>query len=413
MLRLVRPVVHNWPLKVASIAVSVLLYGGLVLAQNTRTFDGSVPVESIGQATDVIVLSDLGAVRTIRYFAPADLGLRLDSSSFRASVDLAGLDPDAGPISVAIRVVAIDPRIQVLEYEPSRVIVSLDAVISRSVPVRVVVGSVPAGLEIGDPTADAEEVVVTGPRSIVDRVVEAQARVAVDASGIDINRQVELLPVDAVGEPLGPVDVDPASIQVRLPVYSDRQTRSLPVGPVIVGTPAAGFEIASIAVDPAVVSVEGDADDLAGLERADTAPVSVSGASSDVTATVALALPAGVEALGGGQVTVTVRLRAVTATRTFEAGLVLSGAASDRTYSLSTDRVLVTIGGSIAELDRLSGTTLVLVLDVADLAEGEHAVVPSANLTTGLTLVAVAPGEIVVTVVGPGPSPSPVASPSP
>lgn len=411
MVRLLRPIIHNWPLKIAAITMSVLLYGGLVLAQNTRTFDGSVPVEGVGQATDVIVLSDLGAVRTIRYFAPADLGLRLDSSSFRATVDLEGLDPDAGPASVAIRVIAVDPRIQVLEYEPSRVIVQLDAVIGRTVPVRVLLGSVPAGLEVGDPVAEVSEALVSGPRTVVERVVEVQARITVDASGIDINRQVELLPVDAVGEPLGPVDVEPASVRVRLPVYTDRQTRSLPVSPVVVGTPAAGFEIAAVSVDPAVVSVEGDADDLAALERADTAPVAVSGASSDVTVAVALALPTGVEALGVGEVTVTVRLRPVTSTRTFEAGLVLSGARSDRTYALSTDRVLVTIGGSVADLDRLSGTTLVLVLDVTGLEPGDHPLVPTANLTTGLTLVAVAPSEVVVTVAGTSPSASPSPGP--
>ena len=52
---------------------------------------------------------------------------------------------------------------------------------------------------------------------------------------------------------------------------------------------------------------------------------------------------------------VTVKLRPVTGTRTFEAGLVLVGARPDLAYELSTDRVLVTIGGSIADLDRLSG----------------------------------------------------------
>ena len=36
-------------------------------------------------------------------------------------------------------------------------------------------------------------------------------------------------------------------------------------------------------VDPPVVSVEGDANDLAGLDRADTEPISVPGASSEVT----------------------------------------------------------------------------------------------------------------------------------
>ena len=61
------------------------------------------------------------------------------------------------------------------------------------------------------------------------------------------------------------------------------------------------------------------------------------------------------QVLGSRRDPVTVKLRPVTGTRTFEAGLILAGARSDLVYALSTDRVLVTIGGSLADLDRLSG----------------------------------------------------------
>ena len=60
----------------------------------------------------------------------------------------------------------------------------------------------------------------------------------------------------------------------------------------------------------------------------------------------------------------------MTATRTFEVGLDLIGARPDRTYSTSTDRVLITLGGSVADLDRLEGATLLATLDVADLEPG-------------------------------------------
>ncbi|MBI3751886.1 MAG: hypothetical protein HY263_09565, partial [Chloroflexi bacterium] len=179
----------------------------------------------------------------------------------------------------------------------------------------------------------------------------------------------------------------------------------------VAGTPAAGFEVASIVVDPIVVSVQGDANDLAAIDRADTAPISVSGASSDVSVSVALSLPNGVEALGTGSVNVTVRLRPVTSTRTFQAGLVLVGASADRVYALSTDAVLVTIGGSVADLDRLSGASLVLTLDVTGLGPGSHSIVPDANLTTGLSLISIAPSPVIVTITLPPPSPAPTASP--
>jgi YbbR domain-containing protein len=103
------------------------------------------------------------------------------------------------------------------------------------------------------------------------------------------------------------VDVEPAQVRVRVPVFSDRRSKTLPVTPNVVGTPAAGFEVAAIVVDPPVISVEGDANDLAGLDRADTLPISVTGASSQVTQIVGFALPDGVQALGSGTVQVTVQ----------------------------------------------------------------------------------------------------------
>ena len=119
--------------------------------------------------------------------------------------------------------------------------------------------------------------------------------------------------------------------------------------------PAAGFEIDSVTVDPQVVLVAGDADQLVDLTRVDTEPISMTGVSEDETVEAKLALPTGVVAVDDAPVTVTIKIRPVTATRTYTAGLRLVGAAADLSYALSTDRVLVTIGGSTADLDRLSG----------------------------------------------------------
>lgn len=407
MTRILGIVVHNWPLKLGALALATLLYAGIVVSSSAKLFEGSVPIEAAGASSDVTILSDLGAVRQIRYLAPEDLGLRLDSSSFRATVDLAGVNPSDGRTSIAVRVVAIDPRIQVLDYEPRRIVVELDAVVSRSVPVRVVVGPVPSGLDLGDPMVDDTAVTVTGAASLVNRVAEAQARISIDASGIDVNRVVDLLPVDAAGEPMTPVDVQPASTRVRLPIFTDRRTRTLPIRPNVVGSPAAGFEVGTVTVSPLVVTVDGDVNDLVALEVADTGPVTITGATSDVTATTTLVLPDGVQAVGSPTVTVTVTLRPVTATRTFQAGLILVGARADRSYVLSTDRVLVTIGGPIADLDRLSGSAIVLTLDVSGLDIGSHDVSVGANLVTGLTLVGASPNPVTVTIVVPGSSAGP------
>jgi YbbR domain-containing protein len=410
MTRILRVIVHNWPLKLGAIALATLLYGGLVLSQSSDTFPGNVQIGIVNAPSDVIVLSTLGAVNRIRYVAPPDLGLRIDSNSFRASVDLAGVVPTGKSVSLDIAVEAVDSRVQVLDFEPKKIIVTLDRVGTKTVSVRVVVGPVPSGLDVGDPVVDTQNATVTGPQSIVNNVTEAQAPVTIDASGIDIDQLVSLVAIDNSGTELGVdsrIEISPPRVRVQVQVFTDRRSKALPVTPTIVGTPAAGFEVASVSVDPPVVSVQGDANDLAPLDRADTQPVSISGASSTVTQEVGFALPAGVQALSESRVSVTVRLRPVTATRTFEAGLVVKGAQSDLDYALSTDRVIVTIGGSIAELDRLSGTNIVLSVDVTGLGLGTHTVTATANLTTGLTLISASPNPIDVTVSTPAATPAP------
>jgi len=407
MTRLLHLVVHNWPLKLGAIALATLLYAGLVVSSSADIFEGSVPIESTGTTADVTILSDLGAVRRIRYLAPDDLGIRIESASFRASVDLSDVDPAGGRSLIAVRVVAIDPRIQVLDYEPRQIVIELDAVISRVVPVVPVIGPVPSGLDVGDPVVDVSEATVRGAASLVNRVAEVQARISVDGSGVDINRLVELLPVDTAGELLSPVDVEPVSTNVRLTIFNDRQTKTLPLHPVVVGSPAAGFEAVGVSVEPSLVAVEGDIDDLVALQVADTESISIQGATSDVTATPALDLPDGVQVIGAPEITVTITVRPVTSTRTFEAGLLLVGARADRHYETSTDRVLIVIGGSIADLDRLSGADLFVNLDVTGLDTGVHEVSVGANLVTGLTLVGASPDPVTVTITIPAESASP------
>jgi YbbR domain-containing protein len=416
MTRALRFLVHNWPLKLAAVGLATLLYGGLVLSQSTQSFTSPVPIQIEDPPADVLVLSNLGSVTRIDYVAPPDLGLRIDSASFAATVDISDIEPTGQPVSVDVTVEATDPRVQVLNWEPRAITVTIDRLGTREVPIEAVLQPLPSGLDAGDPVLEQETALVSGPESVVATIVKVQADVTVDATGVDVNELVPLVPVDNLGQRLSEsarVEVEPALVRVRVPVFTDRRTKSLPVTPIVTGTPAAGFEVESVTVDPPVVNIEGDANDLAGLDRLDTAPVVVSGASSELVEEVGLVLPPGVQPVGDGTVEVTVRLRPITATRVFEAGLVLVGARPDRAYSLSTDRVLVTIGGSVAELDRLAATSLVLTLDVTGLDPGTHSVAVSANLTTGLTLLGVSPNPVEVTVSLPEAQPTPASSPAP
>jgi YbbR domain-containing protein len=178
---------------------------------------------------------------------------------------------------------------------------------------------------------------------------------------------------------------------------------------VVTGTPASGFEIEAITVDPSAVTVQGDADPLASLARVDTAPVSVSGLSETQTFETALALPEGIEAVDPGPIQVTVSFRPVTESRSYSVGLQLVGTAPGLVYTPSTSSVLLSVGGNPAALDALSTSTTLAQLDVTGLEPGTYDVPVTAELPSGVTLVAASPETVSVTVSA---AAAPAASPA-
>jgi YbbR domain-containing protein len=257
-----------------------------------------------------------------------------------------------------------------------------------------------------------ETVSVRGPESVVDRVVEVQANVVIEPNGLDVDRDVELIPVDEVGDRLTPIDVNPPTAHVTIAVFSDLESRPLPVTPDLSGTPAAGYEVVGIAVDPLIVTIEGDADAILGLTEAPTETVSINGVTQDVTQEVGLDLPEGVQPAGGVdvRVRVTVTIRPKVGTRSFDAGIVPSGTQAGLQYRLSANHAIAVVGGPIADLERLDAAEFELLAPVGGLGPGVHEVALTANLAVGLSLVSVEPPTVEVTIT---PAASPAASSPP
>jgi len=302
----------------------------------------------------------------------------------------------------------------VLGVTPSSVQVMLDPLITKIVPVTIDYGQPPSNVDIGIQRADPSTVTVTGQQSIVEQVVAARADVVIQPSGLNIDQDVTLVPVDEVGNARSPLGTSPTTARIRIQVLSEPETRTLPINPVITGTPAAGFELASVAVTPTTALVEGDADPLAALAGLDTQPVSISGLSETETFATDLTLPEDIARVTDEPITVTVTFRPVTESRSFTTGLALAGEGSGLIYAPAVDRVLLVIGGSPPDLDALAARGPVATLDVAGLEPGTYDVAVAADLPSGLTLVTASPQTVSVTVVAAAvPSVSPTSSAAP
>lgn len=408
MSRLLRSIVYNWPLKLAAIALATLLYAGLVVSQSSFEFNSAVTIDPLNQPDNAVLLVNLPPVNRIRYVANGEVGAPPTPDSFRATIDLRGVDPRAGSTYVKVDVVSNDPRFLVVDYEPRGINVQLDPFTSKVVPVRVNTGEVPATLEVRAPVLDVDEVTVLGPESVVDLVVAAQANVVIDPQGLAIDRDVPLIPVDILGNAKTPIRIEPASVRVRIAVFSNRTTKALAVNPVVTGTLPTGYVVDSITVTPPIISVEGDPAGLSALTAADTEAIPIGALTGTLDVDIPLALPPGVLPVGRETVNVRISVRPERGTRTFDAALVLVGRQADHDYVLSARSVLVYVGGPLADLDRLDAGSFTVELDVRGLAPGVHVLTPEPNLQAGLRLLDVDPATVTVTISAVGsPAPSP------
>jgi len=394
----------DWPLKLAALGLAVVLYAGLTISEATRSWDAPVPIEVLDAPDGGALLEIPGVVDHIEFQAPAEVAQQLTNDSFRASIDLSGVEPRPGaePVTVPVDVYPVDPRVRVVGYSPPGVAIRLDEVVSRVRPVTVDPGAVPEGIELGPIVAEPNQVTIRGASSRLQNVRRVEGRFVVDASGLNIDQDVTLEAFDELGALVPGIDIDPPSVRVRADVARQLAYVTVPVLPTIVGQPAHGARIDSVSVTPTTVTIGGESAAVRGLDSVATAPVDVDGLDEELASEVALDLPPEVTAQGDPTVRVVVTVSEAEGSRAFEAAPVVTGARPGLTYSLDVPSVSVLLAGPIGELDAVDAADLIVEIPVGDLEVGQNAVVPTIHAPSGLGVIGLQPETVQVIASAPG-----------
>jgi len=398
---------RNWPLKLGALLLSILLYAGLVYSGSfTERQATGVPIRATNQPLNTYLLTgELGTV-DVGYRAAAGAAGSVTTSTFSATVDLEAYDmTQAGePQRVPVEVRSLDDEVVVLAVAPVEVSVVLDRLAVRTVRVVVDRGEVPPGLEIGQATVMPSSVQAQGPESRLRLVTRAVARVRIDPSGIDVSELVDLVPVDADGDPVRAVELSPSAAMVEIEVSTAETSKTVPVSPNLVGTPPAGLTLTGITVEPAAVTLFGPPGVLTGIRSVETAPIDLAAVTADDVLEAALVLPDQTR-LGAGAaiaVAVSVSVDPELASRTILVGPVCQNVGSGLVCQPQVNQIPVTVSGTRAAVAALTPSQVTPVLNMAGLGEGTHQVTPSVNLPVGISLVqALGPLTVVLTAGGP------------
>ena len=407
-----RWIFRNWELKLGATGLATILYTGLVFSGSfTEARIPGVPIQRINQPNGAYVITqDLGTVQ-VHYREVSGTSAPVTTDSFAATVDLSQYDMQrAGQQqSLPVQVRSLADGVSWLDFTPTRVTVNLDVLDTHSVPVVLDRGTVPAGLELGTPTLSADKVEARGPRSLLNQVVAAQARVTIDASGIDFSGQVRLVAVDARGQPVEAVELTPDVISVQIPVTTQETSKTVSIRPRLGGAPAAGYQVNQVTTTPAAVTLQGTPSALASVSDVTTDPIDIAGLTANRTFTVKPVLPAGVRLDKGEPATlgVTVVIGPAQASRTYLVGVTCRNVPSGSTCLPQLGQISMTIAGPQPTLATLKATQFTPFVDVTGLGPGTYQLTPGVTLPAGVSLVSFSPAQVPVVIARPTPSPSP------
>ncbi|MFQ5611480.1 MAG: YbbR-like domain-containing protein [Anaerolineae bacterium] len=383
---------------------------------------GPVTVDVVGLPDNLIPVNNISNPQVrLNLQAPQSSWNDITPQKFRVWIDLSQL-PE-GLHDVPVQVEIADRAVRVLNTEPAAITVQLEAVASTFLPVEVELTSdLPLGYQLESlPATEPLSVTIRGPASTVERVEQVVARVPVGNEKETIERLFDVFPLDANGDSVANLTLDPERVLVTVPIRQRFGYQEISIRPVTTGTVASGYWISDISTEPNTVTAVGGPRvlrDLAGF--VETVPVDVSGATESISVRVSLNLPPGIsvvlpreqEQTSSAGVLVTIKVSALEGGQIVGREITVQGVDPRYDWTISPEQVDVIISGPLPKLQALEPDDLVVVLDLVGLEVGVHRLEPSVVVPEGLRVESVLPDHVEVN-LSLRPTETPTVTPTP
>lgn len=399
----------NFGLAVLSVALAFGVWMLIIDTEHpTRTgvFPVDIPVEPVNMPEGLTLGGPLGDV-ALRIEADEDLWDQFTAGDFKATVNLLGAQIGTQDVEVQVeplgernglRIIEVIPTLHAAGAPPGTVRVELKPLVSQVVPVSLdLVGAPLIGYEPSTPNVEPEQVVVSGPEDLVGRVAAAVASVDLSGAVTDVRQTYSLVPRDDSGFMVAGVTLDPSSVDIEITVEQKRFSRLVVVSPSLEGSPAAGYNVTSVELDPPSVTLLGPLELLNVTSFVVTDDIDITGATSDITRIVNLVgLASGVSISGSGAVTVRISIAAGEGEATFGVAPQWTGLASDLRVVSVTSLVEVALQGELPTLRNVSPDQVTVSVDLSGLGAGSHRLEPQVEAPGRLQVADISPTSVEV-----------------
>jgi YbbR domain-containing protein len=377
-----------------------------------------VPIRYANLDSDVLVVNqdEVPTTASIQVRLPESVSSNLDPDDIDVRADFEALTSGE---HILVLEASLSLAGDVVNIEPSQIVVQLDRIGHKTVPVNITLADSPAfGFEAGAPQLEVETVTVLGPASMVEAVIEAYASLSVKDLNANLQRDnLRLVPQNQDGQTVEGVELDPATIAVTVPIRAREEFLTLSVQPDIRGQPPEGYNW-RYEWEPQTITVTGRQPRLETMsDTVFTETISLWSQTESFEVTVGVILPTGITAVTEETITVRFTIEAIQESRKFdEVPVVPRGLLAAYHATITPETVTVWINGPAPIVDDLTQENVRALIDLSNLEPGTHdvlieAVVEAENFVSDQIFLV--PSEVRVQIIDTEATPTPPSTPTP
>lgn len=283
---------HNFLAKLISLVMAVSLWVIVMDDQNPMVEkEYNVPVTLSNVPRPYRIDQDVETVK-IRVRAQRSNFVNVDSSNFRASADLTGLEEGSFHLPVHVDV---PQGFELMESTPEEIAITMDPIIERQIRAEMIVtGAAAPNVTVGNIHQDHQTVTVVGPKSYVDQVDRVVGYVGLTGNAEDFNLQVPLSAINSEGRESPGVRIVPSNVNVEVELARGLTKKVVPVKPILGNDLEEGYVVDSAKVSPASIEVAGTDTLIAAIGFIGTENISLKERKGPFTIPVKLVIPEGI-----------------------------------------------------------------------------------------------------------------------
>lgn len=392
---------NNWMLKIFAFIIASIVWLAVINVNDpTKTVTiYNVPINLTNE--DVITSNNqIYSVKGSQTVNITVTGRRsvvssLNASSFRVEASMEELSlTNSIPVTITVKNSSIAGKVTISKQSVTQIAVDIENIETRTYAVEEnVTGEVSKNYELGEVKLVRNQVAVTAPDSIHDRIEKVVVNVDVDGVTSDFTDKYKVVLLDSLGNKIAKNDtvkLSKSKIQVSVKVF---KVVKVPLVIKTTGKLPDGYDLINVSTDMEEVTIAGPSDIVSGIKE-----IEITGEDTDLTGITGNTdrkidlinyLIPGVYIRGTSEVTLSISIESdVSKTFTLKpSDITLANLSDDYDAEITSSDVEIVLSGKEREFEGVTKDTFKAHVDLKGLKEGKEKVELELSIPEGLELV--------------------------